>query len=81
MTDKTITFEQAMGQLEQIIQSLESGDVPLEKAIELFQQGTELSQICSTKLAQIESKMEVLIEQADGSFTKKDFQPIEGENG
>jgi exodeoxyribonuclease VII small subunit len=79
MTEQ-LSFEQAMSQLEQIISALENGDVPLEKAIELFQQGTELSKICATKLAQIESKMEVLLEQSDGSFIKKEFQSLEGDN-
>ena len=80
MAEKAITFEEAMGQLEQIIQQLESGDVALEKAIELFQKGTELSKICSDKLAQIEGKMEVLVEKEDGTFAKKEFLPLEGEN-
>jgi exodeoxyribonuclease VII small subunit len=80
MADQQLSFEQAMAQLEQIISALENGDVPLEKAIALFQEGTELSKQCATKLAQIESKMEVLLEQGDGNFVKKEFQSLEGDN-
>lgn len=80
MAEQTLSFEQAMTQLEQIISALENGDVPLEKAIELFQQGTELSKLCATKLAQIESKMEILLEQGEGNYVKKDFQTLEGDN-
>ena len=42
-----ISFEEAMAQLETIVEQLEDGDVPLEKAIDLFQQGMKLSQMCS----------------------------------
>lgn len=75
---QALSFEQAMEQLERVVAELESGDVPLEKAIELFQDGMKLSQLCSQKLEQVERKIEMLIEQ-DGQLTKKDFDPLEGE--
>ncbi|EIT87324.1 exodeoxyribonuclease VII small subunit [Fictibacillus macauensis ZFHKF-1] len=62
MTDQQpLTFEEAMKQLEDIVDSLEEGDVPLEKSIELFQQGMELSKTCHTKLQNIEKKMDVIM--------------------
>ena len=42
-----ISFEEAMARLETIVEQLEDGDVPLEKAIDLFQQGMKLSQMCA----------------------------------
>ncbi|MCZ8512830.1 exodeoxyribonuclease VII small subunit [Paenibacillus filicis] len=70
----TPSFEEAMDQLERIVAQLEDGDVPLEKAIELFQEGMRLSQLCGQKLEQVERKIEILLEQ-DGNLVKKPFQP------
>ncbi|WP_281886679.1 exodeoxyribonuclease VII small subunit [Paenibacillus sp. YYML68] len=78
MTNQEVTpsFEQALEQLERIVSQLESGDVPLEQAIELFQEGMKLSQLCGQKLEQVERKIEVLLEQ-EGGLVKKPFQPGE----
>jgi exodeoxyribonuclease VII small subunit len=67
-----LKFEQAMSQLEEIVDELEHGDVPLEKAIELFQKGMALSQLCSKKLEQVEQKIEMIV-QEDGEIRKKPF--------
>ena len=50
------TFEQSMKQLEQIVQELESGDLPLEKAIKKFEEGIQLSKSCSKMLDETEKK-------------------------
>lgn len=52
-----ITFEQAMSRLEEIIAALENNQIPLEKSVDLFQEGIKLSKICSDKLAGIEDKV------------------------
>ncbi|GGG56849.1 MULTISPECIES: exodeoxyribonuclease VII small subunit [Paenibacillus] len=75
-----LSFEEAMEQLEQIVEQLESGDVPLEKAIDLFQQGMKLSQLCGGKLEQVEKKIELLIESEQG-FQKKTFAPVNEDKG
>ncbi|WP_054024293.1 exodeoxyribonuclease VII small subunit [Bacillus sp. FJAT-28004] len=67
-----LTFEQAMERLDSIVSKLENGDVPLETAIELFQEGMKLSQLCGGKLEQVEQKIELLIETEQG-FQKKPF--------
>ncbi|MGG1635737.1 exodeoxyribonuclease VII small subunit [Paenibacillus sp. FSL A5-0031] len=67
-----LTFEQAMERLDSIVSKLENGDVPLETAIELFQEGMKLSQLCGGKLEQVEQKIELLIETEQG-FQKKTF--------
>ena len=54
-----LSFEQAMEQLDSIVAKLENGDVPLETAIELFQEGMKLSQLCGGKLEQVERKIEI----------------------
>ncbi|CAM4503992.1 MULTISPECIES: exodeoxyribonuclease VII small subunit [Paenibacillus] len=67
-----LDFEGAMEQLEAIVRELEHGDVPLEKAIDLFQQGMKLSQLCGSKLEQVERKIEMITEM-DGELRKKPF--------
>ena len=48
--NKNIKFEEALSELEEVVDKLERGDLPLEEAIEQFQKGTELSKICLEKL-------------------------------
>ncbi|MBD7943919.1 MULTISPECIES: exodeoxyribonuclease VII small subunit [Psychrobacillus] len=57
MAKKEIPFDEAMLQLEQIVRQLEQGDVPLENAIELYQNGMELSKLCSDKLQSAEKQL------------------------
>lgn len=78
--DKEVSFEQALEQLETIVSRLENGDVPLEKAIELFQEGMRLSQLCGSKLEQVERKIEMLIETEQG-LQKKPFAPANDDKG
>lgn len=74
-----LNFEEAMNQLEDIVSQLEHGDVPLEKAIDLFQEGMRLSQLCGQKLAQVERKIEMIVEE-DGAVEKQPFQPPLGDS-
>jgi exodeoxyribonuclease VII small subunit len=76
MNEQEIGFEQAMEQLEMIVMKLETGDLPLEQAIELFQEGIRLSRICSSKLESVERKIEILLEE-EGQLIKKPFQSAE----
>ncbi|WP_424766158.1 exodeoxyribonuclease VII small subunit [Paenibacillus sp. sgz302251] len=75
-----LTFEQAMERLDTIVSKLENGDVPLETAIELFQEGMKLSQLCGGKLEQVERKIELLIETEQG-FQKKPFASVNEDKG
>jgi exodeoxyribonuclease VII small subunit len=61
MTEKTITFEEAMTKLEQIVDQLEEGDVPLEKAITFYKEGMELSKLCHDKLKSVEEQLTQII--------------------
>ncbi|OWA37039.1 exodeoxyribonuclease VII small subunit [Saccharibacillus sp. O16] len=67
-----LNFEQAMDRLEAIVAELERGDVPLEKSIDLFQQGMRLSQLCGQKLEQVERKIETIVEE-DGQLRRRNF--------
>jgi len=64
------TFEQSLAQLEQIVQELEAGDLPLEQAIKKFEEGIQLSQYCSRKLEETEKKIRTLTQNADGTVTE-----------
>ena len=65
------TFELAMKQLEKIVQELESGDMPLEKAIKKFEEGIKISKYCSEKLDESEKKITLLMQNADGGGTSE----------
>jgi exodeoxyribonuclease VII small subunit len=68
MTDK-ISFEEAMDQLESIVQRLEEGDVPLEEAISIYKRGMELSKLCHDKLKTIEEQLtKVITEDGEEDF-------------
>jgi exodeoxyribonuclease VII small subunit len=68
--NEELTFEDALNQLEEIVDQLESGDVPLEKAIEAFQQGMKLSKLCHQKLEQVERKIEKLVQEGEEWITE-----------
>ncbi|WVE36111.1 exodeoxyribonuclease VII small subunit, partial [Priestia megaterium] len=64
---KEYTFEEAMEQLETIVNKLEEGDVPLEEAIQQFQEGMTLSKFCHDRLQHIEKQMETILRE-DGTL-------------
>jgi exodeoxyribonuclease VII small subunit len=67
------TFEQSMKHLERIVQELEDGDLPLEKAIKKFEEGIKLTKFCSEKLDETEKKISILLEDAEGQIAEKPF--------
>ncbi len=54
-------FEESLSSLEKIVAQLESGDLPLERALELFEEGIELSRRCQKQLEEAERKVELLL--------------------
>lgn len=63
---KTINLEKALADLETIVEELESGDLPLEKAMKKFEEGVKLTRNCQTALREAEQKVEILLESAGG---------------
>ncbi|WML47573.1 exodeoxyribonuclease VII small subunit [Neobacillus sp. PS3-34] len=59
--EKKLSFEEAMNQLEQIVDRLEEGDVPLEEAIAFYKEGMELSKLCHDKLKSVEEQLTQII--------------------
>ncbi|GGM40277.1 exodeoxyribonuclease 7 small subunit [Paraliobacillus quinghaiensis] len=61
MKTEELSFEEAMENLEAIVEKLEEGEVPLEKAIKYYQDGMQLSKVCSDKLSNVEKQMTQII--------------------
>lgn len=72
MTQKEYTFEQALARLEEIVRGLENGSLPLDKSIELFEEGNALVKLCTEKLDTAEQKVRILTESATG-VTEENF--------
>ena len=75
--EKQESFESALEQLEKIVKELESGDLPLEKSLELFEKGMELSENCRKQLGAAETRVEILLKKQG----KVEAAPFELENG
>ncbi len=74
-TPKPKTFEASLEELERIVGELEQGELPLEKSLELFEQGVKLSRECQERLNQAERRIEVLMRDNQGRATVKTFEP------
>lgn len=72
-------FENALKRLEKIVAELEKGEVPLEKAMQLFEEGVKISQFCSAKLDEAERKVEILTAGRDGKLREVPYEESEGE--
>ena len=72
------TFEQAMQELEKIVEALEAGDLPLEKAMNMFEEGIQLTRFCTHKLDETEKKINVLLQDQQGDISKQSFEPEKG---
>ncbi len=60
---KSIDFEQALDQLEEIVEDMENGDLTLEESLKAFEQGIKLTRECQTALSEAEQKVQMLIEE------------------
>ena len=69
------TFETSLAELEEIVGKLESGDLPLEESLELFEKGIKLSRECRTRLKNAERHIEILMKDADGGLGVEEFNP------
>jgi exodeoxyribonuclease VII small subunit len=70
-------FESALKKLEEIVKKLESGELSLDSALELFEEGIKLSRFCHTKLEQAERRVEILLKNESGQTRAV---PFEAEN-
>jgi len=63
---KNINLEKSLTDLEDLVEELESGDLPLEKAMKKFEDGIKLTRACQTALKEAEQKVEILLKSAGG---------------
>jgi len=62
------SFEESLSRLEQIVSSLESGDLGLDASLDLFEEGVRLSRFCQGKLTEVERKVELILKDASGGL-------------
>ena len=75
--EKALSFEEMMAKLDEIATELESGELPLEKAIERYEEGVGCYKECHRILAGAEKKVELLTKSADGAL---EAEPFEGDD-
>ena len=63
---KKINLEKSLADLEELVEELESGDLPLETAMKKFEEGIKLTRGCQTALKEAEQKVEILLKSAGG---------------
>jgi exodeoxyribonuclease VII small subunit len=67
------SFETCLDELEQVVKQLEGGDLPLERALELFERGMSLSDTCRKQLEEAETRVEILIRK-EGKIQPEPFR-------
>lgn len=72
---KAERFEEMMGRLEEIVRTLESDEVDLERSIEAFDEGVKIARACHAKLDEAERRVEVLRRLPDGGSVAEPFVP------
>ena len=68
------SFESSLEELERIVRELEHGELPLERSLELFEQGVKLSRECQERLNQAERRIEVLMRDSQGRSVVRAFE-------
>jgi exodeoxyribonuclease VII small subunit len=80
MARKSNEFEKSFQQLEAIVKRLEAEELPLDEALQLFEEGIRLSRFCNQKLEEVEKKIELILADAKGQPRIEPFEP-EDESG
>jgi exodeoxyribonuclease VII small subunit len=77
---KADSFEKNLERLDAVVQQLEDADLPLEKALQLYEEGMKLSEVCQKQLEEAEGRVEILMKKAGGKMTAEPFEPEETES-
>ena len=67
-------FEECLQRLEKIVDELEKGEVPLERALQLFEEGVDMTRSCRKELDEAEGKVEILLKR-NGKLQPEPFEP------
>jgi exodeoxyribonuclease VII small subunit len=78
-----LKFEEAIADLEQVVEQLESGDLSLEDSLAAFEKGVGLVRYCNQKLSEVEKKVELLVKDKQGHLRLQAFGngPADSESG
>lgn len=71
----SLSFEEALAELEQIVRGLEAGKVRLDEAVGAYERGAQLKRHCEAKLAEAKAKVERIVLSADGSVQTAPLDP------
>ncbi len=74
-------FEKALDELSEIVSLLESGNMPIDEALEKFEKGIKLSAQCNKYLEEAEKKVEILIKKGDGTYELRNFDDDKNKSG
>jgi exodeoxyribonuclease VII small subunit len=74
-TPSAANFEQAIKRLEEIVEQMESGDLPLEDLIVRYEEGMKLVKVCQERLASAEQRIEIITRNSAGKPVVKEFEP------
>lgn len=72
-TLKSLSFEDALSELERIVRDLESGQLTLEKAMTAYERGALLRQHCETRLSEAEMRVKAIMQKNDGTQSVEDL--------
>ncbi len=72
--EKPASFEACLEELEKVVKELEGGDLPLERSLELFERGVQLSESCRRQLEAAETRVEILTRK-NGRIQPEPFPP------
>ena len=76
---KPKSFEKNIERLDVIVRQLEDADLPLEKALHIYEEGMKLSELCQKQLQEAEGRIQVLMKRAGGKIVAESFEPEENE--
>ena len=79
MSETIKDFESAIAELESVVKALEEGDLPLEKSLQLFERGVQLSRFCHARLEEAEKRIELLNERGEVRPAPASFGDADGE--
>jgi exodeoxyribonuclease VII small subunit len=80
-TSKPIEFEQALAELEGLVERLERGDLPLDEALKAFERGVTLTRQCQASLQSAQQKVEILLRRSGGAPEVVPFEDSEDDSG
>lgn len=69
-----LSFEDALAELDQIVRGLEGGTLKLDAAVQAFERGVKLRRHCEAKLAEVEARVEALVQGADGTLSTRPLE-------